>query len=315
MDVFIAGATGVLGRRLVRQFSDRGHRVRGIARDERGNGIVREAGGVPVGANLFDADELARMAEDAEVVIHAATAIPASGRTRAAWAMNDRIRRDGTRALSDAAVRVGARIYLQQSVVWVIRPPGGERFDETWEPNPSEQLQSSVDGERIAEEVAGGGGLTVAVLRNGVFYGSDVPSTLGIVEALRQRRLPVVGDGEAMIAPLHVDDAAAAFVAAAENGSSGVWHIVDDEPVAYKEFFPEVAQIVGAPPPRRSPVWLARLLAGDSMVATLTTSMNTTNARARRDFGWAPTYPTFREGLRAAVREWDSAPAPGRGSG
>ena len=166
MRALVTGATGVLGRRLVRELASRGFEVVGSARGARGARAVREAGGSPVEVDLFDANALARAAEGSEVVVHAATSIPTrAARRPASWALNDRLRRDGTRALTEAAGRVGARRYLQQSIVWVIRPEAGESYDEATPPNPAAVTRSAVDGEEIALEAGERHGFTASVLR------------------------------------------------------------------------------------------------------------------------------------------------------
>src|SRR6184192_4528034 len=153
MRVFVAGATGVLGRRVVRQLVARGHVAVGLTRSESGDATVRSLGGEPRRADLFDADALARAAEGCSVVIHAATAIPTKVRTRPKdWDMNDRIRREGTRALTTAAGRVGAGAYLQQSVVWAVRGPEGALFDEDAPAAGDPILASALEGERIARD-------------------------------------------------------------------------------------------------------------------------------------------------------------------
>lgn len=308
--VFIAGATGVLGRRLVRQLAGRGHRVIGLARSADKARQVREAGGEAAEADLFDADALARAADGADVVIHAATAIP-TGRaaTRpSAWALNDRIRTDGTLALATAAGLVGATRYLQQSVAWVVaRSPGDAPFDESTPTSPPRLLASAVEGEAVAREVGRRHGFDVAVLRNGVLYAPDAAHTLELAGNLRRRRPTVLGRGKYLVAPIHADDAALAFALASEARGDGLWHIVDDEPVEAMRLHRHFAALLDAPPPRRVPLWLARLAAGKDAVAAVTTSMNTSNARAREELGWAPTHPTYREGLRVVVEAWAAA--------
>lgn len=309
MRVFITGATGVLGRRLVRLLAARGDAVRGVVRSDEGEALVRRLGGEPVRAGLFDAGALARAAEGAEVVVHAATAIPTAPRTRPAdWALNDRIRREGTEALLRAAADAGARLYLQQSVVWVAGRDG-KPFDEDTPPAPGILVRSALDGERIAQELGAARGLPVGVLRCGVFYAADAGHTIGMAAALRRRQLPIIGPGDNLLAPIHADDAAGAFVTAALRGRAGLWHVVDDEPVTLARLLREFAERLGAPPPRRVPRWLARLLAGPLAVETVSTSMNTSNARFKRETGWQPAYPTYREGLASVVREWQEAPA------
>lgn len=309
MKVFIAGATGVLGRSLVRQFSERGHTVYGLTRDERGEKLVRSLGGESRKASLFDADELARAADGAEVFIHAATAIPNKQRLKPGdFAENDRIRRDGTRALALAASRTGARLYLQQSIVWVARPADGSPFDEDTPPQPDEISRSAYDAEQIAAEAGAAGGFGVGVLRCGWFYGPEAASTRMFGEGLRRRRMPIAGSGDAVLACLHVDDAASAFVTAAETGKGGLWHVVDDQPVTVKELLTTFASMLGAPPPMRVPVWLARLAAGGYAVKFFTSSTRTSNKRLRREMNWTPRFPSYREGLEQVLASWSAKP-------
>lgn len=307
MKVFIAGATGVLGRRLVRLFSGRGHEVVGLARDERGEDSVRALGGRPERANLFDADALARAAVGADIVVHAATSIPDKRRLKPGdFAENDRIRREGTRALAEAAGRVGARLYLQQSIVWVARPPDGSPFDEDTPPQPDAVSRSAYDAERIALEAAVRHTFDAGILRCGWFYAADAASTRAFGEGLRAGKLPVVGRGDALLACIHADDAAAAFVVVAEAGRGGLWHVVDDRPVTVKEMLHAFAELLGAPAPRSVPVWLARLFAGSYAVRFMTSSTRTTNERLRRETNWSPGFPSYREGLAQVVASWNS---------
>lgn len=190
MKVFVAGATGVLGRGIVRQLVGRGHEVVGLVRDDEGQRVVAALGGVGRRASIFDPDSLARAAEGSEVVVHAATAIPLKARAAARdWEMNDRIRREGTRALAGCAALVGARLYVQQSIVWVATPADGAFFDEDSEARPDEVSRSAFDGERIAFEAAGRGGFRAAVLRCGWFYGPDAGHTRMFGRELMKRRL------------------------------------------------------------------------------------------------------------------------------
>ncbi len=307
MNVFIAGASGVLGRRLVRQFVARGHSTIGQVRSAKAESAVREAGGEPRHADLFDAESLAKAAEGCDTVIHAATAIPVKQKTIPSdWAMNDHIRRKGTRCLTEAAAKIGAKTYLQQSIAWVARPKDESPFDEDSPLMPEPTTQSAIDAEAIAREAESAEGFTVSILRGGFFYDSESTHTRMLADALRKRQMPIIGGGEAMWAMIHTDDAASAYVVAAENPRSGVWHIVDNELVQVRTFLKEFAARLGASAPRRVPAWLARWLAGEKAIEYFTRSTRTTNARFRHDFGWTPRYPTYREGLEQIVAEWNA---------
>jgi nucleoside-diphosphate-sugar epimerase len=309
MKVFIAGASGVLGRRLVRQLLARGHSVVGQVRSAKAESAVREAGGEARHADLFDAESLARAAEGCDTVIHAATAIPTKQKTTPAdWAMNDRIRRKGTRCLTEAAAKIGAKTYIQQSIVWVARPKDGSAFDEDSPVVPDPNYQSAIDAEVIAREAGSAEGFTTAILRGGAFYDCDSAHTRMLTDALRKRAMPIIGRGDAEWAMIHTDDAVSAYVVVAEQPRDGVWHVVDNELITVRALLETSAARLGAPRPRRVPVWLARWLAGERAVAYFTHSTRTTNARLRRDFGWTPLYPTYRDGLDQVVAAWNAAP-------
>jgi nucleoside-diphosphate-sugar epimerase len=310
MKVFIAGASGVLGRRLVRQLVARGHSVIGQVRSAKAENAVREAGGEPRHADLFDAESLSRAAEGCDTVIHAATAIPTKQKTTPDdWAMNDRIRRKGTRCLTEAAAKIGAKTYIQQSVVWVARPKDGSAFNEDSPVVADPSYQSAIDAEAIARDAGSAEGFTTAVLRGGAFYDCDSAHTRMLADALRKRAMPIIGRGDAEWAMIHTDDAASAYVIVAERPRNGVWHVVDNELITVRALLEESAARLGAPRPRRVPVWLARWLAGERAVAYFTQSTRTTNVRLRRDFGWAPRYPTYREGLDQVVAAWNAEAA------
>lgn len=309
MKVFIAGATGVLGRALVRQFAERGHTVLGLARSPEGAQLIRSLGGESREADIFNADALARAADGSEVVIHAATAIPVKTRTTAKdWEMNDRLRRDGAGALTACAAKTGARLYLQQSIVWLARPDDGSFFDEEARPNPDAVTASARDSEEIALKAAEREGFSTVVLRCGYFYGPDSAHTKMFGQGLMKRQIPIVGRGDAVLANIHTEDAASAFVAAATAARrSGLWHVVDDEGVTVERFLKSFVERLGAPEPRRVPIWLARLVAGSYATSFFTTSTRTSHARFRQEFGWRPTYPSYREGLDQVVASWKAS--------
>lgn len=306
MKVFVAGATGALGRRLLPVLVGRGHEVIGLARSEEKAALVRSLGGMPARANLFDPESLAGAVTGAEVVIHAATSIPVgtAARSRKAWAVNDRIRREGTRALTAAAGVTGAQRFLLQSVVLVVGGAGAPR-NEASDLDPPELARSAADAEALVREAGAHHGFSVGVLRGGMFYGPDTADSRGMAELLRKRRLPIPGRGEFVVNPVRVADMARAIALAVESELSGTWHIVDDEPVAFGRFVLELADALAAPRPRRVPLWLARLAMGRHMVEAMTGSGRTSNRKARTELGWTPGYPTYREGIGQMVREWD----------
>lgn len=308
MRVFVAGATGVLGKRLVGELTERGHDVVGLTRDGRGDEIVESKGGEPHRGDLFDRDSLEAGAAGADAVVQAATAIPTEGDEKT-WELNDRVRREGAENLTAATASVGADRYLQESVVWVARQPDGSAFDEGSPTHPTPTTRSAIDAERIVRDAGETEGFDVAVLRGGWFYSADSAHTREFGRRLLRRRLPVVGGGilgrrDARLSFLHVDDAATAYAAAVEGGATGTFHVVDDEPTTYAAFVRGLAERIDAPDPLRIPGWLARLAVDDDVVRLLTNPMPTSNDRFREAFDWAPEYPTYREGLDEVVSRW-----------
>lgn len=311
MKVFVAGATGVLGHRLVADLVERDHDVVGLARDDAGAATVREAGGEPVRGDLLEPDTIERaVPESVDAVVHAATAIPTGTKTtKADWETTDRLRREGTETLTAAAAEAGADRYLQQSIVWLARQDDGSTIDEDSEPNTDAITQSALDGEEIATNAGEEYGFDVVALRGGWFYAPDAAHTRGIGENLLDRRMPIIGRGllgrgDAELSLLHVDDAASAYVAAIEGDAAGVYNVVDDRPVTLAAFLRCFAAALNAPNPLRIPGWLARLAVGKHTVSMLTNPFPATNERFRRDFDWEPQHPTYKEGIQQVVERW-----------
>lgn len=310
MRVFITGATGVLGHRLVERLFDRGHKVVGLTRNEEGDDLVERRGGTPRRGNVLDQESLTAALDDADVVVHAATKIPTKTKPTAEdWAQNARIRVEGARNVVTAAVDAGATRMLFPSVVWVARQPDGSSFDETVQRHPDRTTQSAADAEDVLHEAAQTHGLDIGILRCGFFYAPDSTHTRQFAQNLLSRTLPIVGGGvfgrrDAELSLLHVDDAAQAFADATEADATGCWHVVDEEPVTVAEFFRAFADTLDAPRPFRVPAWLARPLAGEDTVRLLTHSMPTSNDRFKQEIGWEPVYPTYRKGLQQVVETW-----------
>ncbi|WP_254863592.1 NAD-dependent epimerase/dehydratase family protein [Halovivax gelatinilyticus] len=310
MNLFVAGATGVLGRRLVDQLTDRGHDVVGLVRDDVGERAVRSRGGTPAYGDVLDREGLLDTVDDADVVIHAATAIPTANRPSADdWERNDRIRTEGTKNLWAAAEAADVDQFIFQSVVWLARQPDGEPFDEGSPPNPDRTTESALEAERFLENVARDSNIHTCVLRGGWFYAPDAAHTRQFGEGLLAGRLPIVGGGllgrtDAALSIVHADDAAAAYAAAVEASLTGTYHVVDERPVTFADFIGLLADRLGASNPRRVPGWLARFVVGRDTVLLLTNSMPTSADRLRAVTDWTPTYPTYEDGIDAIVDDW-----------
>lgn len=305
--IFIAGATGVLGRRLVPQLVERGHHVTGSTRHSAAT--VSELGAEPAVVDPLDAATLreAVLRARPDVVVHQLTALGdlKFGRNfDKTFAMTNRLRTEGTDNLLAAARAAGARRLVWQSYAgWPVARDGdavkGE--DAPLDPEPPADARESLAAIKYLEAVVTEAGGTV--LRYGGFYGPGTSLTEGgeHAELLRKRRFPVGGNGAGVWSLVHIDDAAAATVAAIETGTPGIFNVVDDEPARASELVPGLAAAFGAPPPRRLPGWLVRLLAGEQMYSMMTCIRGASNAKAKRELGWRPAHSWRELGLRDSL--------------
>jgi len=308
MRVFVAGASGAIGRPLVPRLLAAGHEVTGMTRRPERAEEIRAAGAEAAVCDVFDAVALSEAvaAERAEVVVHLLTALPQRFKPRADLGPTNRVRVEGTRNLIAAAVAAGARRMVAEGVAFMYAPQSDWVKDEEaplFERAPgsfSDAVGAIADLER---QVRGAENLDGVVLRYGWLYGPGTYYERGGSQAedTLKRRSPIVGEGTGVFSFIHVDDAAAATVAAVERGEPGVYNIVDDEPAPLREWLPVYAEALGAKPPRRVPVWLARLIAGPAMAGTAVTLRGASNAKAKRELGWQPEHPSWREGFRASL--------------
>jgi nucleoside-diphosphate-sugar epimerase len=314
--VFVAGATGVLGRRLVVRLASHGHDVVGLSRRPENDEAIRSAGGEPRRCDLFNVDSLVSAAQGSEVVVRAATSIPSGVRfRRKEWIPNDRIRTEGTKALLEACAQGGAKAYVQEGIVWIATPRDGSMFDEDTSPDPRLWFGSAAEAEQIARAAGEANGFATSTVRFGTFYCADSEQTRFIGERLVRGKLPIVGPGDNFWSCTHVDDAADAMAAVIEAQASGIFHAVDNQPVSMTEFFTAFAEALGAPGPKHVPRWLARLAFGRETTDFLSLSTRTSSAKLRRELGWVPRYPTVREGFRQVVEAWRADGfVPGRGA-
>ena len=311
MRIFVAGATGAVGRPLVPRLVAAGHEVTGMTRSPRGAEAIRSAGARAVIVDAFDREALEEMVAQAtpDVLIHELTSLPDrfDPRKKDVYEATNRVRTEGTRNLLDAAEAAGTGRVVCQSIAFAYRPEGQPRvLDEsaplfTDGPPPFGPATKAVEVmERMVLEADGMDGV---VLRYGWFYG---PGTYyaadgSMAAEVRRRRFPVVGNGNGLFSFVHVEDAADATVAAVGRGAPGTYNIVDDEPAAMRDWLPVYAEAVGAKPPRRVPVWLARLVAGRMAAEMATVLPGASNARAKRELGWTPAYPSWRSGLARSL--------------
>ena len=317
MRVFVAGATGAIGTRLVPQLIDRGHEVIGSFRSAGHADRVRALGAEPVTLDLLDAGAVRRAVLESEpdAIVHQATALADARFSRSldrTFAQTNRLRTDGTDALLAAAREAGVRRFVAQSFASMrYAREGGwvKTEDDPLDPTPVPATRETNAAMRHLEQaVTDAGGIA---LRYGGFYGADND---GLVEPVRKRQFPIVGDGAGVFSFIHLDDAAAATVLALEGGRAGIYNIVDDEPAPVREWLPVLAQALGAKPPRRFPRWLARLVAGEPAVMMGTEARGASNAKAKRELGWKLHHPSWREGFGAAYAQRSAGgPAPARG--
>ena len=309
MRVLVAGATGAVGRPLVTQLVAAGHEVTGTTSSEAGVGTVAANGARGVVCDALDGDAVAAVVREArpEVIVNELTRLPRDYNPRTLdYEPTNRLRREGGANLLAAAQEAGARRFITQSIAFLYAPEGPMVVDEearpwTDAPRPfRDAVLAMLEHERAALETPGVVGV---VLRYGQFYG---PGTYyardgSIGARVRKRQFPIVGRGEGTFSFIQLEDAAAATAAAVERGSPGVYNVTDDEPAPLREWLPVYAEAIGAKPPRHLPTWLARLLAGQFAGVMASGMRGASNAKAKRELGWAPRYASWRQGFREGL--------------
>jgi nucleoside-diphosphate-sugar epimerase len=302
MRVFVAGASGAIGTRLVPRLIDRGHAVVGTYRSPRNAERVRALGAEPVALDLLDPRAVRKAVLEAapDAIVNQATALADarfSRRLDRTFAHTNRIRTEGTDALLAAAREAGVERFVAQSFAsmrYAFEGAPVKTEEDPLEPDPPAPMRETAAAMRhLDEAVTAAGGIA---LRYGGFYGAPDD---GLIEPVRKRQFPIVGDGGGYSSFIHLDDAAAATVIALEAGGAGLYNIVDDEPAPVRDWLPVLADALGAKPPRHVPRWLARVVAGDTAVLIGTQSRAASNAKAKRELGWAPRYPSWRQGFAA----------------
>jgi nucleoside-diphosphate-sugar epimerase len=312
MKVFVAGATGALGRVLVPQLVARGHDVVGMTRSASKQELVRGLGARPVVVDALDPDAVAEAVASAEpeVIVHELTALSGKMSMRDARhperfsgaIMTNRLRTEATDHLLAAGRAVGARRFVAQSFgAFRFAGTGGRVQTEAdaVDPDPRQPgLKAMLYLEQAVTSIEWGEGL---VLRYGGFYGPGTGISLAadavMAGPIRKRRFPIVGDGGGIWTFIHVEDAAAATAIAVERGRPGIYNVVDDQPAPVREWLPALASALGAKPPRRIPRWLGRLLAGEMATLMMTEARGASNEKAKRELGWQPRYASWRQGF------------------
>jgi nucleoside-diphosphate-sugar epimerase len=303
MRVFLAGATGAVGRSLVPQLVTAGHHVVATTRTEAKRDQLWNLGAEPVVVDALDAAAVGEAVAKAEpdAIIHQLTALAGQSDLKhfdRTFAQTNRLRTIGTDNLLAAARAAGVQRFVAQSFAgWPNGRGRGPATTETdpFDPTPPRYQRESLGAIQHLERVVTEAPLAAVVLRYGLLYGPGASEEW--LQLLRKRRMPIVGDGAGVWSMTHVDDAAAAAVAAL-TAPTGVYNVVDDEPAPVREILTALAAAVGAKAPARVPVWLARLLAGEVGVSMMTQVRGVSNAKARRELGWTPRWSTWRDGFR-----------------
>src|SRR5918992_2067668 len=307
--VFVAGATGAIGKHLVPRLVAAGHEVHGMTRSESRQEMLHELGAVPVVADALDPDQVAEVVGKArpEVIVHQLTALAGKGMRglKRRVAMTNRLRSDGTDHLLSAGQAVGGQRFVAQSNYALYARTGGpgKSEEEPVDPTPPGKLREGLAAIRHLEQAVLDAGWTEGiVLRYGGFYGPGTNMAPGgdMFEMIRKRRFPLVGDGGGVWSFIHIADAAEATVAAVEHGNRGVYNIVDDDPAPVAEWLPALAQTLGAKKPMRLPRFIVRLFAGEAAVVMMTDVRGASNAKAKRELAWHPAHPSWRQGFAAA---------------
>ena len=310
MRVFVAGATGAIGRQLIPRLVAAGHEVHGMTRSESKRALLSDLGAEPVVADALDADQVAEAVARAkpEVIVHQLTALAGVERyTERDAAPTNRLRTEGTDHLLSAGRAVGVRRFVAQGVAGfgAYARSGGpvKSEDDPLDPAPVREMRETLAAVRHLEAAVLGAEWTEGiVLRYGVFYGPGTSLAAGEeqFELVRRRKFPLVGDGGGVWSFIHVADAADATVAAVEHGGRGVYNVVDDDPASVAEWLPALAQTLGAKKPMRVPRFIGRLFAGEPGVVMMTDIRGASNAKAKRELRWHPAHPSWRQGFAAA---------------
>ncbi len=309
MKVFVAGATGVMGKQLVPRLLAAGHEVVGMTRSESKQAALWDLGARPVVADALDPDQVAdAVAQDQpDVIVHQLTAISAIDMRHfdRDFALTNRLRTEGTDHLLSAGRAVGVRRFVAQSYTsWPYARTGGPVKSEKdpLDPAPAREMTESLAAIRHLEQAVTGADWTEGiVLRYGAFYGPGTSLSPGgeQFEMVRKRKFPVVGNGAGVWSFIHIADAAEATVAAVERGERGIYNVVDDDPAPVADWLPTLAERAGAPRPWRVPRFVGRLFAGEAGAVMMTEVRGASNAKAKRELGWTPRHSSWRQGFAA----------------
>ena len=301
MKLFVTGGTGALGRAAVRQLVAAGHEVRAVARSDRKAAALETAGAQPMRVDLFDPVAVEGAVAGSEGVVHLATHIPATRRAMrdSAWEENNRLRTDTTRYLVDAAIAAGASVVVKESITFIYPDRGADWIEEDVPVTAiGSIIEPTLEGERIVEGFTGDGRRGI-VLRFGLFYGPNNPMTAELLRLARWRASRVAGKAGDYMSSIHTDDAGAA-VAAVLDAPAGIYNVADDDPLTRRQYLDAFSRAFELPKLRVTPGWVVKALAGKA-AGVLLASQRVSNRRFRGATGWAPSYPSAREGWAAVA--------------
>ncbi len=310
MRVFVAGATGAMGKQLVPRLVAAGHEVVGMTSKEANRGLVADLGATPVVADALDPDQVAEAVgrADPEVIVHQLTSIGAVDLRHMdrSFAVTNRLRTEGTDHLLSAGKAVGVKRFVAQSAIYgfYARTGGAVKTEEDpLDPDPPRAMRESLAAVRHLEEAVLGASWTEGiVLRYGAFYGPNTSMTAGSeqFEMIKKRKFPLVGNGAGVWSFIHIADAAEATVAALDRGTPGIYNIADDDPAPVSEWLPSLAETLGARKPMHVPRFVGRMFAGEVGAVFMTEIRGASNAKAKRELGWQPAHPSWRQGFAEA---------------
>ncbi|MGA7385888.1 MAG: NAD(P)-dependent oxidoreductase [Methylocella sp.] len=315
MKIFVAGATGAVGRRLVLLLTAAGHEVAGLTRSPAKSGLLRRIGATPVIADALDPAAVMDAVRQAkpEIVVHELTSIKKFdlGNFDRGLAETNRLRTEGTDNLLAAARGAGVRRFIAQSFAgWPYARAGGpvKTEEDPLDPEPPAAFRRALEAIRYLESAIIGAAVEGLILRYGGFYGpgTAISEQGWMANDVRNRRIPIIGGGGGVWSFTHVDDAARFTRCAVERGAPGVYNIVDDDPAPVSQWLPALAEALGAKPPRRIPAWIARLVMGDAVVF-MTDVRGASNAKAKQAFGLNLLWPSWRDGFKEGLGDPPSA--------
>ena len=310
MKIFVAGATGVLGRRVVKCLIAHSHQVVGLSRSDKNSLQIFQLGAKPRRGDLFNEDSMISISSDCDAILHLATAIPTKiPSNKSDWELNDRIRIEGTKNLIEAARRNNCKLYLQQSITAIYGNRNGDWVDEysAISPDLPYSVKSSEEMERLVITANNNYGLPAIILRFGTFYSHDSVHTKNTLDMIKRGNYNIIGDGNVYWNLVNLDDAADAVVKAVNTSEINIgrtFNICDDKPTLYKDIVAFIAEKLNADTPGTISIEKAKQLMGSGLVEYLISSYRCSNKKAKQELDWEPNYSNYKEGYSFEIKKW-----------